>query len=153
MSPNAHERTSATGSTGFEGSFDEIILPHLVAARRLARWLMRNEHDAEDVVQEAAMLAFRHLRTFTGGDGRAWFFKIVRNTCWSRRGRRPQVLTDSFDEEQHSHAQPASDPETLLLRADDMTLIERAMSELPDGLWTCWCFASSRACRTGSLLM
>jgi len=134
MSPNEHPTTSVTGSTGLGGSFDEIILPHLAAAHRLARWLTRNEHDAEDVVQEASMLAFRYLRTFTGGNGRAWFFKIVRNTCWSRRGHSRQALTDSFDEEQHSHAQPTSDPETLLLRTDDMTLIERAMSDLPGGL-------------------
>ena len=113
-------------------SFDEVVLPHLDAAYRLARWLMRNEHDAEDVVQEASLRAFRYFRTFAGGNGRAWFLRIVRNTCCGWRGHGVQALTDPFDEEQHSSAQPASDPETLLLQTDDVTLIERAMSNLPD---------------------
>ena len=112
-------------------SFDEVVLPHLNAARRLARWLMRNEHDAEDVVQEASLRALRYFRTFTGGDGRAWFLRIVRNTCSGWRGRRLEALTEPFDEEQHRHARPASDPEMLLLQTDAGTLIARAMRNLP----------------------
>jgi len=113
-------------------SFDEVILPHLDAAFRLARWQMRNEHDAEDVVQEASLRALRYFRTFSGGNGRAWFLRIVRNTCWSWRGQSVQPLSDPFDEEQHSGVQSASDPETLLLQTDDVTSIERAMCNLPD---------------------
>lgn len=113
-------------------SFDEVVLPHLDAAHRLARWLMRNEHDAEDVVQEASLRAFRYFRTFTGGNGRAWFLRIVRNCCRDRRVHSVQALTDSFDEEQHRTARPTSDPETLLLQTDDAALIERSMSNLPD---------------------
>ena len=113
-------------------SFDEVVLPHLDAAYRLARWLMRNEHDAEDVVQEASLRALRYFRTFTGGNGRAWFLSIVRNTCRGWRGHSVQALTDPFDEEQHSSTRPAPDPETLLLQTDDVKLIERAMSGLPD---------------------
>jgi RNA polymerase sigma-70 factor (ECF subfamily) len=113
-------------------SFDDVILPHLDAGYRLARWLMRNEHDAEDVVQEASLRALRYFRTFSGGNGRAWFLRIVRNTCWGWHGHSVQALTDPFDEEQHSSDSPASDPEALLLRTDDVTLIGRAMSNLPD---------------------
>jgi RNA polymerase sigma-70 factor (ECF subfamily) len=113
-------------------SFDEVVLPHLDAAYRLARWLMRNEHDAEDAVQEASLRAFRYFRTFAGGNGRAWFLRIVRNTCSGWRHQRFDALTDPFDEEQHHSARPAADPETLLLQTDDVTLIERAMSHLPD---------------------
>ena len=47
--------------------FEDVVLPHLDAAYRLARWLLRNEHDAEDAVQEASLKAFRYFRTFTGG--------------------------------------------------------------------------------------
>src|SRR6188472_697531 len=90
-------------------SFDEVVLPHLDAAYRLARWMMHNEHDAEDVVQEAALRALRYFRTFSGGNGRAWFLKIVRNTCHGWYGHRVQVA-EPFDEEQHSR-QPAADPE------------------------------------------
>ena len=120
---------STTPATG--ESFDEVVLPHLDAAFRLARWQMRNEHDAEDVVQEASLRALRYFRTFSGGNGRAWFLRIVRNTCWSWRDG-VQPLSDPFDEEQHSDARSASDPETLLLQTDDVTSIERAMRNLPD---------------------
>ena len=112
-------------------SFDTVVVPHLDAGYRLARWLMRDEHDAEDAVQEASLRAFRYFRTFVGGDGRAWFLRIVRNTCYGRR-HGYQAPTDSFDEEQHSSAQPQADPETLLLQTDDATLIARALSSLPD---------------------
>lgn len=113
-------------------SFDEVVLPHLDAAHRLARWLMWNEHDVEDAVQEASLRAFRYFRTFTGGDGRAWFLRIVRNTCSGWRGHRFDALTDPFDEEQHRSARPASDPEMLLLRTDDATLLARAMRSVPN---------------------
>ena len=126
------ERYQPASAPGIDESFDEVVLPHLDAAYRLARWLMRNEHDAEDVVQDASLRAFRYFRTFTGGNGRAWFLRIVRNTCSGWRGHAFHAPTDLFDEEQHSGARPASDPETLLLQTDDVTLIDRAMSNLPD---------------------
>jgi RNA polymerase sigma-70 factor, ECF subfamily len=113
-------------------SFDDIVLPHLDAAYRLARWMMRNQPDAEDVVQEAALRALKHFRTFTGGNGRAWFLTIVRNTCCSWRGRRFQAISDPFDEEQHSVDRSGADPETLLLHIDDAALIDRTMRGLPD---------------------
>jgi RNA polymerase sigma-70 factor (ECF subfamily) len=84
------------------GSFDEIVLPHLQAAHRLARCLLRNEHDAEDVVQEASLRAFRYFRTFTGGSGRAWFLRIVRNTCYSWSGSGFPAPAAPFDEQRHS---------------------------------------------------
>jgi RNA polymerase sigma-70 factor (ECF subfamily) len=123
---------SAATAPAASTSFEEVVVPHLDGAFRLARWLMRNEHDAEDVVQEASLRAFRYFRTFTGGNGRAWFFRIVRNTCRSWRGHSRQAPTDPFDEEQHSGGRSVSDPETLLLQTDDITLIDRAMNSLPD---------------------
>lgn len=107
------------------------MVPHLNAGYRLACWLTRNEHDAEDVVQEASLRALRYFPTFTGGSGRAWFLRIVRNTCHGWRAHGLQTPTDPFDEEQHSSARPVSDPEALLLQTDDITLITRAMSHLP----------------------
>ena len=71
---------SAPGHT-----FDDVVLPHLGAAHRLARWLMRNDHDAEDVVQDASLRALRYFGTFTGGNGRAWFLRIVRARRLDRR--------------------------------------------------------------------
>lgn len=127
---NGLRRTVTAPASG--ESFAEVVLPHLRAAHRLARSLMGNEHDAEDAVQEASLRAFRYFRTFTGGNGRAWFLRIVRNICSGWRGRSFQAPADPFDENQHSSAQPASDPETLLLHTDGVALIERAMSSVPD---------------------
>ena len=128
-----HDQPSRSPTTTVLGeTFDDVVLPHLDVAYRLARWLMRNEQDAQDVVQEASLRAFRYFRTFTGGDGRAWFLRIVRNTCSGWRGRRFEALTDPFDERQHVSGRPTSDPETLLLQTDDASLIARAMRNLPD---------------------
>lgn len=112
-------------------SFDTVVVPHLDAGYRLARWLMRDEHDAEDMVQEASLRAFRYFRSFDGGDGRAWFLRIVRNTCYSGQRQGSQAPTDSFDEEQHSSARPPADPETLLLRTDDAMVMAQALGKLP----------------------
>jgi RNA polymerase sigma-70 factor (ECF subfamily) len=133
---NMHINRSHEGQPGTalvtSDRFDDIVLPHLAAGRRLARWLIRNEDDADDVVQEASLRAFRYFATFTGGDGRAWFLRIVRNTCCGWHGHRSHAPIDEFDEEYHSHFRPSSDPEAMLLQTDDVTLIERAMSRLSD---------------------
>lgn len=113
-------------------SFDDVVLPHLGAAYHLARCLMRNEHDAEDVVQEASLRALRYFQSFTGGNGRAWFLRIVRNTCWGWHGQHVRAVTELFDEERHSTARRADDPETLSLQTDTRSAIERAIGGLPD---------------------
>jgi RNA polymerase sigma-70 factor (ECF subfamily) len=112
-------------------SFDEIVLPHLDAAYRLARWLVDNDHDAEDVVQDACVRALRYLRTFSGGNSRAWFLRIVRNTCYGWHTHTRRRATDVFDEEQHSLTRVTSDPETLALQAATVELIEDALRDLP----------------------
>ena len=112
-------------------SFDVVVLPHLEAANRLARWLMRNEDDAEDVVQEASLRALRYFHTFKGGNAKAWFLRIVRNTCRVWHGDDIRALTDLFDERHHRATHPSPDPETLLLQSEDAALIAQAMSDLP----------------------
>lgn len=126
-------RHGATASPA-GGSFDEVVLPHLDAALRLARRLMPNQEDADDAVQDALLRALRYFRTFTGGNGRAWFLRIVRNTCWTWRGAQAETRTDPFDEEQHSHAHSACSPEVSLFQNDAAALLGRAMSALPDRL-------------------
>jgi RNA polymerase sigma-70 factor (ECF subfamily) len=64
-------------------TFDHLMLPHLDAAYNLARWLLRNDQDAEDAVQEACLRAYRAFDRFRGGDGRAWLLTIVRNVCYT----------------------------------------------------------------------
>lgn len=117
---------------GIAPHFDEVVLPHLDAAHRLARWLVGNEHDAQDVVQEACLRALRYFRTFSSGNSRAWFLKIVRNTCRDWHSHARQLATDAFDEEQHGGNALTTDPETLMLHAANAALIEQAMSGLPD---------------------
>jgi RNA polymerase sigma-70 factor (ECF subfamily) len=112
-------------------SFEEVVLPHLDAAYRLACWLLRNAHDAEDAVQEASLRATRYFRTYTGGDGRAWLLKIVRNTCFALRNRKSRARVEPFEEERHGETRRAWDPETLVLQVEDVRLIERAMRSLP----------------------
>ena len=112
------------------GSFDEIVLPHLGAAARLARWMLRNDYDAEDAVQEASLRALRYFGTFTGGSGRAWFLQIVRNVCTLRLDRNVRHAADEFDEERHSQERPDRDPEAIAVRSEDARLIATAMGKL-----------------------
>jgi RNA polymerase sigma-70 factor (ECF subfamily) len=112
--------------------FEQSILPHLDAAYNLARWLTRNDHDAEDVVQDACLRAYQFFRGFHGADGRAWLLAVVRNTCytWLERNR-PREPVAPFDETLHSGADPAASPPALALRSEDRQLLRRAIEELP----------------------
>jgi RNA polymerase sigma factor (sigma-70 family) len=69
-------------------SFEEVVLPHLDAAFNYARWLTRSEADAEDVVQDAHVRAFKFFSSFRGDDARSWLLTIVRNTWYGRFPRR-----------------------------------------------------------------
>ena len=114
------------------GNFESSVLPHLDAAYNLARWLTRNEHDAQDMVQEAYLRAFRFFGSFRGGDTLAWLLQIVRNTCYTQlQNNRPQELATTFDEEIHSEKSGSMNPETLLLRSRDSQLLRQALEELP----------------------
>ena len=128
---SSHERRESFGASASPETFESVVLPHLDAARRLARWLMRNDDDAEDVVQEASLRALRYFHTFTGGNGRAWFLRIVRNSCRGWYTDDGLTRMDPFDERRHIGTRPAADPETLLLQSEDAALIAQAMSDLP----------------------
>jgi RNA polymerase sigma factor (sigma-70 family) len=118
--------------TGTLASFEDLLLPHLNAAYNLARWLTRNDQNAEDLVQDAYLRAWKSFDGFNGGDGRAWLLTIVRNTCytWMRRNRSSELMT-SFDEEMHSTPSHASTPEALLLQSVDKELLKNALQGLP----------------------
>jgi RNA polymerase sigma-70 factor, ECF subfamily len=112
--------------------FEKAVLPHLNAAYNLARWLTRNDHDAEDVVQDAYLRALRFFGGFRGDDGRAWLLAIVRNTCYDfLRSHRPQELTEAFDEEVHTTVDDSQSPETALIRRTDQAMVRRALEALP----------------------
>ena len=113
--------------------FEQAVLPHLDAAYNLARWLTRNEQDAQDVTQESFLRAFRFFDGYQGGNMRAWLLTIVRNTCytWLHRNRPPDAAVE-FDEEIHSdELSGGADPEVQVLAAADRETVHRALEELP----------------------
>jgi len=112
--------------------FEAALLPHLAAAYNLARWLTRNDHDAEDVVQEAYLRAFKSFDSFHGGDGRGWILAIVRNTCYSwLQQSRNQELAQVFDEELHTVEGHSQSPEAMLFQSVDAQLLRDALEKLP----------------------
>jgi RNA polymerase sigma-70 factor (ECF subfamily) len=112
--------------------FEQTISPHLDAAYNLARWLTRNEHDAQDMVQEAYLRAFKFLDAFHGVDARAWVLTIVRNVCytWLQQNRAHEPTTP-FDEEIHSSDSDSFNPATLALQSADHEIIRYALDQLP----------------------
>ena len=112
--------------------FEQALLPHLDAAFNLARWLTRNQQDAEDVVQEAYLRALTFFDSFHGEDGRGWLLTIVRNTCytWLRKNR-PAWLEEGFDEGRLEAESGAPDPEALRIANAGRERVHQALSELP----------------------
>jgi RNA polymerase sigma factor (sigma-70 family) len=112
-------------------SFERAMLPHLDAAHNLARWLLRNDDDAQDVVQEAYLRAFKSFDRFHGSNGRPWLLTIVRNTSytWLRKNRSVDLTT--FDEQVHTPSCDLLSPGTMLEEAEDAQLVGEAMEELP----------------------
>jgi RNA polymerase sigma-70 factor (ECF subfamily) len=112
--------------------FEAAVLLHLDAAYNLARWLLRSEHDAQDVVQEACLRAFRSFDTFHGRDGRCWLLTIVRNACctWLDRNRRdaPEPLTD---DDLDQFASDQDDPQRQFIRQADADQVRTAIEALP----------------------
>ena len=122
--------------TSDQARFAEVFLPHLVDAFRLARWIAGSRADAEDIVQEASMRAFKNIRGFSGGDPRAWVLTIVRNTSYSWLTKnRPKVLVLSEDLDQHTRQtieqEDPQTPETALIAKLDAQQVRKAMASLP----------------------
>ncbi len=112
-------------------SFEQTVMPHLDAAYNLARWLAGNDHDAQDVAQEACLRAFRFFGNFRGGNARVWLLAIVRNTyyTWLRKNR--PSATVEIDEEALAIEDPAADAEALNARTADTEAVRRAIAGLP----------------------
>jgi len=122
--------------------FEKTVLPHLDAAYNLARWITRNDQDAQDVVQEAYLRAFRYFEGLRGGDARAWLLAIVRNAgyTWLEKNRPAEVvaLEDpgalSAEAETVGHASPSDgNPEVILLQSANRKILNQALEELPVG--------------------
>jgi RNA polymerase sigma-70 factor (ECF subfamily) len=112
--------------------FEQAFLPHMDAAYNLARWLMRDEQEAEDMLQEAYLRAVKSFAAFRGIEGRPWLLTIVRNSCYSRlRQLRGRGSATSFDEEIHGVPDNAPTPESSLLEQEARQSVQQALEELP----------------------
>ncbi|MGA2778705.1 MAG: sigma-70 family RNA polymerase sigma factor [Steroidobacteraceae bacterium] len=117
--------------------FEELVLPHMDAAYRFARWLSRAPGDADDVVQEAILRAFRGFEALRGSDVKPWLLAIVRNchlTALKQQQRRAFVpLPEEHDaEDGQALIATTPDPESASMRLDEQRTLERLMSALPD---------------------
>ena len=116
--------------------FEETVLPHLEAAYTLARHLLRNDHDAEDVVQDAYLRAASRFGGNRGGNTRAWLLTIVRHTCYSwLRRQKADARAIEFDETLNGEVQIGDDPEAELLRGT----LEEALKQAMPGWWPVTC--------------
>ena len=112
--------------------FDETVLPHLDAAFNYARWLTRNDADAEDVVQDACVRAMRFFSSLRDDDARAWLFTIVRNAWYSRVSRKANVAEGTrLNDGQDQRPDNALDPEERLLQQHTVALVRAALEQLP----------------------
>lgn len=121
--------------------FDEVFLPHMAEAYRLAQWLTGNKVDAEDIVQDAALRAFRSIRKFNSVNARAWSLTIVRNTAYSwlmKNRRKALVFTDDLSVEEQRELEresvlgtTAETPEEIALFKADAEDVQRALAQLP----------------------
>jgi RNA polymerase sigma-70 factor (ECF subfamily) len=118
--------------------FATVVMPHIDDAYRLAHWLTGNRTDAEDVVQDASLRAFRAIRSFTGGSARAWLLTIVRNTAysWLRKNRPAAVVTvDDLEAVELAQANPgdpdAETPEAAFIARADAEQLRAAIAALP----------------------
>jgi len=122
-------------------AFDEVFLPHLPEAYRLAQWLTGSASDAEDIVQEAALRAFRGIRSFGAVNARAWSLTIVRNTAfsWLTKNRPKTVVfmsdlsaTEQQDlEHEGPHGTRIETPEEIALFKADAEEVQKALAQLP----------------------
>jgi RNA polymerase sigma factor (sigma-70 family) len=121
--------------------FDEVFLPHMAEAYRLAQWLTGNAYDAEDVVQDAALRAFRGIKSFGAVNARAWSLTIVRNTAYSwllKNKSKAVVFTDDLSpaeqqdlEHEGLYGTRVETPEEIALFKADAEDVQRALARLP----------------------
>ena len=112
--------------------FEEVMLPHMDAAFNLARWLTRNDSDAQDVAQEAYLRAFKFFTGFRGDNSRSWLLQIVRNTfyTWLEKNRREEAVI-TFDETIEDLQSGAAAPDTRMVEEADSEALRQAIEALP----------------------
>lgn len=113
-------------------TFENLMQLHLDAAYNLARWLLRNDHDAQDAVQEACVRAWRAFDRFRGGDGRAWLLMIVRNVCYTHlRQVRREPVAEEFSDESHGAGEAVAASKASEWLEVKSALLQQALERLP----------------------
>jgi len=112
-------------------SFEETVLPHLDAAFNYARWLTRNDVEAEEVVQDASVRALRFFSNLRGNDARAWLLAIVRNAYYARGPRRIEPFTELPADHEALLADEGLGPEALTLQQETVGHVRDAIEQLP----------------------
>jgi RNA polymerase sigma-70 factor (ECF subfamily) len=113
-------------------AFEEVVLPHLDAAFNYARWLTRNDADAQDVVQDACVRAVRFFSSLRGDDARAWLLTIVRKTWYGRFSRHARFEQPAvFDEMTDNRSDEGLDPGALMIQQQGVDRVRWAIEELP----------------------
>ena len=126
------DRPAVTSGPELTGTFEQVVVPFLNDAYTLARYLARNEHDAQDIVHDAFLRALRYFDRQVIDNPRAWILTIVRRTCYTRHAeRRAGPETDSFDDAIHVTAAAAPDPEALAIAASTRERLLAAIEALP----------------------
>jgi RNA polymerase sigma factor (sigma-70 family) len=117
--------------------FEHVVVPHLQDAYAMARWLAGSASDAEDIVQEACVRAYRGIAGFRGDNPRAWVMTIVRNTAftWLKKHRDPALVSmEKFEEHgegQSLEVMDSATPEATLIERADAAQLESAIAGLP----------------------
>ncbi len=113
-----------------QARFERLVMPHLDAAYNLARWLAGNDHDAEDIAQEACVRAFRFVGGCRASDGRAWLLTIVRHTAFSWLKKHRPAARVSLDDDELAEIEDPSDP-TGAFHGADADVLRAALEALP----------------------
>lgn len=111
--------------------FESLTLPHLDAAYNLARWLTRDDHAAQDAVQEAYLRAGKYFASFRGGDARPWFLGVVRRAAIDWLTKRHDAEEVAYNEAAHDRGDETANPESLAIRRGDQERVRQALVELP----------------------
>ncbi len=114
--------------------FEQTILPHIDAAYNMARWIVNNDEDAQDLVQESYLRAYKYFSSYQGGNSRSWLLTIVRNTCYTwLQQNRAQELNVELNEETAAGEGEAGDPAALAQVSADRQAVADALARLPVG--------------------